>query len=101
MVSARPAVQQLPAYRPPIDHRLMLAGGASGDAGTTACARAAWGVPRGYTGSLPVTINDCEWRDQTNGGTDYVDEAPSGAKPGYGGAGQPAWPAGSKEATAA
>jgi hypothetical protein len=75
----------------------VLAGGASGDAGTTACARAAWGVPRGYTASLPVTINDCEWRDQTNGGTDYVDEAPSGAKPGYGGAGQPAWPAGSKE----
>lgn len=75
----------------------VLAGGASGDEGTTACARAAWGVPRGYTASLPVTINDCEWRDQTENGLAYVDDPPAGPKPGYGGAGQPAWPPGSEE----
>ncbi|MEN3122285.1 TadE/TadG family type IV pilus assembly protein [Janibacter sp. LM] len=77
----------------------VLAGGSDGDAGTTACARSAWGSPMGHRATLPLTFNDCEWREQTNDGTDYVEDGPVGTKPGYGniGAGQPQWPDAARE----
>ncbi|KRE39436.1 hypothetical protein ASG73_03695 [Janibacter sp. Soil728] len=72
----------------------VLAGGASGDAGTSACARAAWGQPANYSATVPLTFSSCEWWSQTSNGTNYVEDGPSGALPGYGGADQPAWPTG-------
>lgn len=74
----------------------VLAGGASGDAGTSACARAAWGAPGNYSATVPVTFSSCEWKEQTANGTNYVKDGPVGAHPGYGelAAGQPAWPVG-------
>ena len=77
----------------------VLAGGASGDAGTSACARAGWGMPEGYSAALPLTFSSCEWDRQTSGGVDYVEQGPVGSIPGYGGggAGQPAWPSPTKE----
>lgn len=74
----------------------VLAGGASGDAGTTACARAAWGRPSGYSAAVPLSFSSCEWQKQMDAGG-YVDDGPVGGVPGYGGAGQPAWPAAAKE----
>lgn len=78
----------------------VLAGGASGDKGTSACARAAWGTPGGFAGALPLTFSSCEWRKQVVTGPGYVTEAPIGATatiPGYGSGGQPAWPDAAKE----
>lgn len=72
-----------------------LVGGSSGDAGTSACARAAWGIPVGHSASLPLTISTCEWDLQTNSGDDFVANGPTGAKPGYG-ASNP-WPDPSRE----
>ncbi|HET7398032.1 MAG TPA: pilus assembly protein TadG-related protein [Intrasporangium sp.] len=62
-----------------------------------ACARAAWGQPGGFSASVPMTFSACEWKAATSNGTDYVQDSPSGAWPGYGGSGQPAWPPVSKE----
>ncbi|MGB8383113.1 MAG: pilus assembly protein TadG-related protein [Dermatophilaceae bacterium] len=73
---------------------LLVGGGA--DASVTACARAAWGVPGSYTSTVPITFSACEWKKQTAGGTNYVSEGPTGAKPGYG-PGQSTWPAPSRE----
>lgn len=73
----------------------VLAGGAAGDKGSSACARAAWGKPVGYSASLPMTFSSCEWKTQTADGTDYVENGPLGAQPGYGGANP--WPDVSKE----
>ncbi len=56
-----------------------------------ACARTAWGLPSGYTAQLPLTFSHCEWKTNTNNGANYQ-PGPVGASPGYGGAGQPAWP---------
>lgn len=72
----------------------VLAGGAAGDAGTSACARAAWGAPDGYSGALPLTVSSCEWQEQMDAGG-YVENGPIGAKPGYG-TGNP-WPDASEE----
>lgn len=72
----------------------VLAGGPAGDAGTSACARAAWGAPLGYGGAFPLTISGCEWSNATADGTDFV---PNGPGPnGYGTTGNP-WPDVSKE----
>lgn len=60
----------------------VLAGGAAGDAGTSACARAAWGTPIGYTSALPLTISQCEWHTQIIDGSGY-EAPPVGLKPGY------------------
>jgi len=70
---------------------LVLGGGS--DMRVIACARAAWGPPGPRSDSVPIVISACEWQDQTSGGTNYVSEPPAGV-PGYGGAGQPAWPTG-------
>lgn len=79
----------------------VLAGGPDGDRGTTACARAAWGVPTGFARALPLTFSSCEWKRQIDPpGGGYVTEGPVGAtstNPGYGGTGQPAWPSASQE----
>ena len=63
----------------------------------TACARAAWGPPGSYSGSLPLAISVCEFQSYTGlssplGLPPTVVDPPSGAAPGYGGPGQPAWP---------
>lgn len=70
----------------------------TGQPGTSvrACARAAWGPPGSYSATIPLTISACEWQRQTNSGANYQ-AAPSGPAPGYGGAGQPAWPPGASE----
>lgn len=73
----------------------VLAGGASGDKGSSACARAAWGKPVGYSASLPITFSSCEWKTQTADGTDYVENGPVGAQPGYGSSNP--WPDPSRE----
>jgi hypothetical protein len=84
-----------PTVLPRYFSRLILGGGE--DVTVEACARAAWGPPGSYTGSVPVVISACEWMRQTNDGIDYVDEGPIGGNPGYGGAGQPAWPDAARE----
>jgi Flp pilus assembly protein TadG len=73
----------------------------TGSSGTSvaSCARAAWGQPGAYSGTIPMTLSACEWKEQTNNGTDWVQDKPAGAFPGYGGAGQPSWPAVTKEVT--
>lgn len=73
----------------------VLAGGPDGDAGSSACARAAWGTPGSLAGALPLTFSRCEWTEQVVNGGGFVTEGPVGAtatNPGYGGPGQPAWP---------
>jgi hypothetical protein len=62
-----------------------------------ACARAAWGPPGSFQGSLPLAISICEFQRYT--GSTVVDgipgdftEPPSGPGTGYGGVGQPAYP---------
>lgn len=69
----------------------VLAGGAAGDKGSSACARAAWGKPVGYSAALPITLSTCEWDAQVIDGAGFA-PAPSGPTPGYGSAGQPVWP---------
>ena len=59
-----------------------------------ACSRAAWGPPGGATATTPITISVCEWQTMTAGGTSWVVDPPTGAWPGYGGAGQSAYPQG-------
>lgn len=72
----------------------------TGQAGTSvrACARAAWGIPSTHTGTVPITFSACEWKRDTNNGTDYVTPGPSGAWPGYG-PGLSPWPDPAKEIT--
>lgn len=72
--------------------QLLLGGGS--DVSVTACARAAWGTPGSYTSTVPITFSACEWKKQTSGGTNYVSEGPTGAKPGYG---PSTWPSPSRE----
>lgn len=62
------------------------------DKAVTSCARAAWGPPRVASGSVAVTMSTCEWKTYTNSGATWVADTPVGAWPGYGGAGQPAYP---------
>lgn len=57
------------------------------------CSRAAWGTPAANNFTAPIAISTCEWNTFTNGGLTYY-PAPSGAWPGYGGAGQSPWPLG-------
>jgi hypothetical protein len=73
----------------------MLAGGGS-DLSVTACARAAWGTPGSYTGTVPITFSACEWKSQTSNGSNYVAQGPTGAWPGYGSGGS-TWPSASRE----
>ncbi len=68
----------------------------------TACSRAAWGNPGAYQASAPITFSYCEWKaitgaNASGAGANYNPAPAAGATPGYGGAGQPAWPAGSTE----
>lgn len=44
----------------------VLAGGASGDKGTSACARAAWGPLGSSRPSLPLVIANCNWQKATD-----------------------------------
>lgn len=62
------------------------------DSSVISCARAAWGVPGGGTFTSPITISVCEWQTYTNGGLTYTAQPPVAPWPGYGGAGQPAYP---------
>lgn len=67
-----------------------LAGGSTGET-IRACARAAYGAPGATVLSAPITFSMCEWRENTNSGSNYYPYEPAGV-PGYGAAGQPAWP---------
>jgi hypothetical protein len=49
-------------------------------------------VPGGGTFTSPITISTCEWQTYTNGGLIYTAQPPVAPWPGYGGAGQPAYP---------
>jgi hypothetical protein len=69
-------------------------GDPSSSATVRACARAAWGRPGQASATTPITISACEWQTYTSGGTLWVADPPVGAWPGYGGAGQPAYPPG-------
>lgn len=63
-----------------------------------ACSRYAWGPPGPLTyGTIPVTFSHCEWQYYMNSGAGWVENQPTGAWPGYGGSGQPAWPAANQE----
>ncbi|MFC7486699.1 pilus assembly protein TadG-related protein [Knoellia sp. CPCC 206453] len=62
------------------------------DSNVVSCARAAWGRPTTATFTSPITISTCEWQTYTSGGTTYVVQPPVSPWPGYGGAGQPAYP---------
>lgn len=66
----------------------------TGSDGTThmTCARATWGPPKSYSGSIPLTFSACEWDNFTHMAGFVWPTPPSDASPGYGGAGQPAWP---------
>lgn len=84
----------------------MLLGGPGDDVSVEACARATWGPPTSYTGTIPFVLSACEWQGfmDTNG-DGRVDDSDlgyhirpaDGVKPGYGDSGQPAWPAPSRE----
>lgn len=73
-----------------------LLGGPGPDVTVTACARAAWGPPSSYTGAVPVTFSACEWNNFMTATGSVYPNLPVGF-PGYGGAGQPAWPDSSYE----
>jgi Putative Flp pilus-assembly TadE/G-like len=65
-----------------------------------ACARAAWGPGSIPSAVVPIAVSLCEWEANTGGtaggsGTYYP--GPTGAAPGYGGSGQPAWPSTAQE----
>ncbi|WP_162164487.1 Tad domain-containing protein [Intrasporangium chromatireducens] len=67
-----------------------LSGASTGDTYRT-CARAAWGSPKSYSSTVPVTFSMCEWQEfMATTGNVYGDK-PVG-RPGYGGADQPPWP---------
>ena len=65
-----------------------------------ACARAAVGTPADQDSELPITFSACDWQHATGGttggggGSYYPSPVYNGSNAyGYGGAGQPAWPA--------
>lgn len=67
-----------------------------------ACSRAAIGTASGGTAELPITFSGCDWQHATGGsaggggGSYYASPVYNGATSpdyGYGGAGQPGWPA--------
>jgi hypothetical protein len=72
-------------------------------AAVSSCSRVAWGSPGGVgRGNIPITVSGCDWMHATGGtiggggGSYYpspVYGTPGGSVYGYGGAGQPAWPA--------
>lgn len=63
---------------------------------SSACARVAWGNIAAVSLKVPVLLSVCEWQKATTKGSLYA-VPPDGTRPGYGGAGQPAWPAKSVE----
>lgn len=76
--------------------------GGSDSAETTvhACSRAAIGTASGGNAELPLSFSGCDWEHATGGtaggggGAYYPSPVYNGSTPhGYGGAGQPAWPA--------
>ncbi len=72
--------------------------GQSADTSVGACGRAAWGVAGSYSGTVPFAISTCEWQSYTGSDSEKglpatVVAPPNGTSPGYGGPGQPAWPA--------
>lgn len=77
-----------------------LVGGSTGTS-VGACARAAWGTPGGNSkAELPITVSACDWQHATGGttggggGAYYPAPLYNGSNAyGYGGSGQPAWPA--------
>ena len=83
-----------PTLLPRYFSQLLVGGGT--DASVNACARAAWGPPGSYSGTVPIVISACEWKAQTVGGTNYVTEGPTGPRPGYG-PGQSPWPGVARE----
>jgi hypothetical protein len=65
-----------------------------------ACARAAVGTPADLSSELPITFSACDWQHATGGttggggGAYYASPVYNGVNAyGYGGAGQPPWPA--------
>jgi hypothetical protein len=72
-------------------------------AAVSSCARVAWGSPGGLgQGNIPISVSGCDWMHATGGsiggggGSYYpapVYGTPGGSVYGYGGPGQPPWPA--------
>ncbi|GAA6527560.1 TadE/TadG family type IV pilus assembly protein [Intrasporangium sp. DVR] len=84
----------------------LLLGGPGDDVSVEACARATWGPPTSYTGTIPFVLSACEWQGfmDTNGDGQVNDsdlgyhiKPADGVKPGYGGSGQPPWPDANRE----
>lgn len=82
----------------------VLVGGSGPDVSVKACARATWGPPKSYTGTIPFVFSACEWQGFMDTNKDgEVNEADLGyeekpvGQPGYGGVGQPPWPDASRE----
>ena len=77
-----------------------LVGGSTGNT-VAACSRAAYGAPGTGIGALPITVSGCDWMHATNGnaggGGGQYWASPKylagGNANGYGGVGQPTWPA--------
>ncbi|WP_404391251.1 Tad domain-containing protein [Humibacillus xanthopallidus] len=66
------------------------------DSSVSACARAAWGAPTSYTGTIPITFSVCEWQYFMDDYGGYVAELPG--PNGYGsGPGQTPWPTTDRE----
>ncbi|MEI2827628.1 MAG: pilus assembly protein TadG-related protein [Dermatophilaceae bacterium] len=78
--------------QPWIPNPFARASGGTESTNVTSCARAAWGIPATTTFTSPITISACEWQKYSTGGMSYVAAAPIAPWPGYGGAGQPAYP---------
>jgi len=84
----------------------LLIGGPGNDVSVEACARAAWGPPTTYSGTIPFVLSACEWQEFMDTNKDgevddsdigYYAKPADGAKPGYGDPGQPAWPEPTRE----
>lgn len=103
LTSAFPYVETYPVTKtssgatilPKFFSQALTGGGA--DVSETACARAAWGAPASYTGAVPLTMSECEWLRFLDSLGGKYPPGPVGTIPGYGGAGQPAWPESSVE----
>ena len=74
--------------------------GSLGQTSVVACSRAAWGSPQGGGSGAPITVSGCDWMHATGGnvggggGAYWPMPNYSGSNPnGYGGSGQPGWPA--------
>lgn len=59
----------------------VLAGGEAGDAGVSACARAAWGPLGSSLPSLPIVIGECNWNVATHNGTRFMESLPYSPAP--------------------